>query len=101
MPELIHIHPNDTVAVALKPIPAGTEFLGVSAQMDIPQGHKMALKAMPVNSQVIKCGFSIGHTTEDIRPGQWVHSLNMKTNLSGQEEYTYEPENCVLRSLES
>ena len=101
MPELIHIHPNDTVAVALKPIPAGTEFLGVSAQMDIPQGHKMALKAMPVNSQVIKYGFSIGHATEDIQPGQWVHSHNMKTNLSGQEEYTYEPENCVLPSLES
>ena len=61
----------------------------------------MALKAMPVNSQVIKYGFSIGHATEDIQPGQWVHSHNMKTNLSGQEEYTYEPENCVLPSLES
>ena len=101
MPELIHIHPDDTVAVALQPIPAGTEFLGVTAQMDIPQGHKMALKAMPANSQVIKYGFSIGHATENIQPGQWVHSHNMKTNLSGQEENTYEPENCVVPSLES
>ena len=49
----------------------------------------------------MKYGFSIGHATEDIQPGQWVHSHNMKTNLSGQEEYTYEPENCVLPTLES
>ena len=101
MSELIHIHPNDTVAVALKPIPTSTEFLGVTAQTDIPQGHKMAIKAMPKGSQVMKYGFSIGHATEDIQPGQWVHSHNMKTNLSGQEEYTYTPENCVLPSLES
>ncbi len=100
MPELIHIHPDDTVAVALAPVIAGTEFCGVIAQMDIPQGHKMALKAMPTNSQVIKYGFSIGHATENIQPGQWVHSHNMATNLSGQEEYTYEPENCVLPALE-
>ena len=49
----------------------------------------------------MKYGFSIGHATEDIQPGQWVHSHNMKTNLSGQEEYTYEPENCILPALES
>ena len=36
MPELIHIHPKDNVAVALKPIPAGTVFEGVAAKVDIP-----------------------------------------------------------------
>ena len=101
MPELIQIHPDDTVAVALKPIAAGAEYCGVIAQTDIPQGHKMAIKVMRKGSQVMKYGFSIGHATEDIQPGQWVHSHNMKTNLSGQEEYTYEPENCILPALES
>ena len=101
MPELIQIHPDDTVAVALTPIAAGTEYCGVVAQTDIPQGHKMAIKVMRKGSQVMKYGFSIGHATEDIQPGQWVHSHNMKTNLSGQEEYTYEPENCILPALES
>ena len=101
MNSCIQIHPDDTVAVALQPIPAGSEYCGVIAQSDIPQGHKMAMQAMPQGSQVMKYGFSIGHVTEDIQPGQWVHSHNMKTNLSGQEEYIYEPENCVLPSLES
>ena len=36
MPELIHIHPNDNVAVALRPVAAGTVFGGVTAVMDIP-----------------------------------------------------------------
>ena len=97
----IQIHPEDTVAVALAPIGAGTTCCGVIAQTDIPQGHKMAIKAMPKGSQVVKYGFSIGHTTEDIQPGQWVHSHNVKTNLSGQEEYTYQPKSCTLPKLET
>ena len=92
----IQIHPLDTVAVALTPIAAGTECLGVIARTDIPQGHKMAIKAMPKNSQVMKYGFSIGHATEDIEPGQWVHSHNMATNLSGREDYIYQPESRTL-----
>ncbi|MGM9548329.1 MAG: UxaA family hydrolase [Faecousia sp.] len=91
MPDFIHIHPSDNVAVALKPIPAGTVFDGITAQMDIPQGHKMALSALAENDQVIKYGFSIGHATAPIAPGEWVHTHNMKTNLSGEVAYTYHP----------
>ena len=91
MPDFIHIHPLDNVAVALHAIPAGTVFAGVTANMDIPQGHKMALKALSENDQIMKYGFSIGHPTADIQPGDWVHTHNMKTNLSGELEYTYEP----------
>ena len=91
MPDFIHIHPNDSVAVALKAIPAGTVFEGVTAADDIPQGHKMALRPMAEGAQVIKYGFSIGHTLAPISPGEWVHTHNMKTNLSGELEYTYEP----------
>ena len=43
MADFIQIHPRDTVAVALRDIPAGTEFMGVTAIDPIPQGHKMAL----------------------------------------------------------
>ncbi len=91
MPEFIHIHPEDNVAVALRAISAGTEFMGVTARVDIPQGHKMALKALEANDQVMKYGFSIGHATAAIAPGDWVHTHNMKTNLSGEIEYTYNP----------
>ena len=91
MPDFIHIHPKDNVAVALTAIPAGTEFAGVTARADIPQGHKMALTAMAENDQVMKYGFSIGHATAPIAPGDWVHTHNMRTNLSGEVEYTYNP----------
>lgn len=93
MPDFIRIHPDDNVAVALAAVPAGTVFSGVRAVMDIPQGHKMALKPLNAGDQVVKYGFSIGHATQTIAPGQWVHTHNMKTNLSGEEEYTYNP--CI------
>ena len=91
MPDFIHIHPKDNVAVALHAIPAGTVFQGITANVDIPQGHKMALKPLAENDQVMKYGFSIGHATAAVNPGDWVHTHNMKTNLSGEIEYTYNP----------
>ena len=91
MPDFIHIHPEDNVAVALHAISAGTVFEGVAAAVDIPQGNKMALKPLAEGEQVIKYGFSIGHTTAAVTPGQWVHTHNMATNLSGEMAYTYDP----------
>ncbi len=91
MPDFIQIHPADNVAVALHAIPAGTVFAGVTAKEDIPQGHKMALGHIENGAQVVKYGFSIGHATASIAPGDWIHTHNMKTNLSGEEEYIYEP----------
>ena len=91
MPDFIHIHPGDNVAVALHNVAAGTVFQGVTALEDIPQGHKMALRPMANSDQVVKYGFSIGHATADITPGSWVHTHNMKTNLSGEVDYSYHP----------
>ncbi len=91
MPDFIQIHPKDNVAVALRSVPAGTVFGGVTAKTDIPQGHKMALTALNCSDQVMKYGFSIGHATSAVQPGDWVHTHNMKTNLSGEIEYTYNP----------
>ena len=91
MPDFIHIHPGDNVAVALRPIEKGTVFNGAAALADIPRGHKMALSAIAEGEQIIKYGFSIGHATAPIRPGEWVHTHNVATNLSGEVEYTYDP----------
>lgn len=92
MPEFIHIHPKDNVAVALKEIPAGSVFQGITAAEAIPQGHKMALREIAAEEPIVKYGFPIGHATQAIAPGSWVHTHNMKTNLSGQLEYCYQPE---------
>ena len=92
MPDLIKIHPRDNVAVALKPVAGGTAWEGICAEADIPQGHKIALQPMRAGDPVIKYGFPIGHATEDIAPGQWVHTHNTATNLSDEQSYTYTPE---------
>ena len=64
MPDFIRIHPTDNVAVALHTIPAGTVFQCVTAQAEIPQGHKMAMTAIGEGAQVVKYGFSIGHARD-------------------------------------
>jgi len=93
--KIIRIHPSDNVAVALSPImkgdvlPIGT--LSVTATEDIPQGHKIALEEIAAGQPVIKYGFPIGSAKDSILPGQWVHTHNVKTNLAGELEYTYEP----------
>ncbi len=98
MPELIHIHEADNVAVALRPVAAGTVFAGAVAGEDIPQGHKMALRPIAAGEMVIKYGLPIGHATREIASGQWVHTHNMATNLSGEVEYTYHPKAVFPRS---
>ena len=80
MPDFIHIHPNDNVAVALRAIAAGTVFEGITANVDIPQGHKMALKPLAENDQVMKYGFSIGHATAAIPAAEVEKLKNIKTN---------------------
>ena len=97
MTDFIRITERDNVAVALTEIPSGLRIeIGgreILAQETIPQGHKMAVLPIENGGQVIKYGYPIGHATEAVRPGQWVHTHNMATNLSGEVEYVYEP--CV------
>jgi altronate hydrolase len=51
----------------------------------------LSQKPLAENDQVMKYGFSIGHAIASIEAGEWVHTHNMKTNLSGEIEYTYNP----------
>ena len=96
MPDFMKIHPSDNVAVALHTVAQGTQFAGVTALQEIPQGHKMALTDISTGEMVVKYGFPIGHATEAIKAGQWTHTHNMKTNLSGEETYTYHPKAVTL-----
>ena len=100
MAEFIKIHPKDNVAVALQAVPKGTTWEGTVAAEDIPQGHKMALTAIAESESVVKYGFPIGHATKAVYPGQWVHTHNMATNLSGEVAYTYEPQVEFLQRSE-
>ena len=92
--KLFRIAEADNVAVALSPVAAGESIDGgnaVYALQDIPQGHKAALRGIPAGAPVIKYGVPIGHALRDIAAGEWVHTHNMATNLSGRAEYRYSP----------
>lgn len=52
-------------------------------------GHKYALFDIKTGENIIKYGSPIGHATSDIKKGEHVHTHNLKTNLSGNLEYTY------------
>ncbi|MDD2648295.1 MAG: altronate dehydratase family protein [Eubacteriales bacterium] len=85
------INPLDNVAVALFPLKSGETELGVRLSADIPAGHKFALTDIKRGGNVIKYGCPIGRATEDIPAGAWAHTHNVKTNLSGINEYEYAP----------
>ncbi len=62
-----------------------------NVDVNLEDGHKYALRDIKSGENIIKYGNPIGHATEDIKAGEHVHSHNVKTNLSGNLEYTYEP----------
>lgn len=90
-PIAMQINPGDNVAVALRDIPAGTEWNGVAVREHIPRGHKFCLRETAKGGMVVKYGAPIGHALAAIRPGEWVHTHNVKTNLDGTLEYAYQP----------
>ncbi len=92
--QCVVINPReDVVAVALDDLKAGqtvkTTLGDVTLKDDITRGHKFALYDLNEGDQIIKYGYSIGHATCPIQKGQHVHSQNVKTNLSGTKDYTY------------
>jgi altronate hydrolase len=104
MPPVIRINPADNVVVALETIDAGTRLsvdgISVEALDRIPQGHKMAISPIAEGADVIKYGLPIGHVTCDITPGEWLHTHNVRTNLSGEVAYDYDPTPCDLTPVE-
>ena len=62
-----------------------------NVEVNIANGHKYAVCDIPKGENIIKYGEPIGHAVCDIKKGEHVHSHNMKTNLSGKNEYTYIP----------
>ena len=62
-----------------------------NVDVDLSNGHKYAACDIAKGENIIKYANPIGHATENIKKGEHVHTHNMKTNLSGNLEYTYVP----------
>ena len=82
MVKCFQINPGDNTAVLLDDAAAGDEIEIVGGagtvvlQLDIEYGHKVALATIPTGEAVIKYGICIGHGTQPIRTGEWVHLHN-------------------------
>jgi (2R)-sulfolactate sulfo-lyase subunit alpha len=90
IPHLLVHDPRDNVGVVVvEGLQAGTEMLCVVTQdntdfrlvakMDVPIGHKVALRDLRSGDTVIKYGQDIGRMVTDARQGEHVHVHNLKT----------------------
>lgn len=62
-----------------------------NVDINLNDGHKYALRDIKTGENIIKYGNPIGHAVCDIKKGEHVHTHNVKTNLSGNLEYSYNP----------
>ena len=62
-----------------------------NVEVNLEDGHKYAARDIKKGEDIIKYANPIGHATCNIKKGEHVHTHNVKTNLSGNLEYTYEP----------
>ncbi len=96
MAEFIKINVADNVAVAIRDVEAGGSFdidgVQTSPLTKIPAGHKIALRDISEGENVVKYGFPIGHLLAEVKKGGLIDHTNLKTNLEGLLEYTYEPD---------
>lgn len=94
-PHAFRIAPQDDVAVALEPLPAGStvpiDDLSIVLRDAIPAGHKFALHAIAQDEPVRRYRAPIGLATRPIAAGEHVHVHNLRTALSGERAYTFTP----------
>ncbi|MDU5110699.1 MAG: altronate dehydratase family protein, partial [Clostridium sp.] len=93
MKNIIKINENDNLVVSLTDLNKddNIEINGeiITLKEDIKRGHKIAIKDIDTDKEVIKYGFPIGHAIIPILKGQWVHTHNTKTNLEGIKDYSF------------
>ncbi len=96
----LKINPADSVVVCLQPKKKGDvidiDGKQVTVLQDTPAGHKVLISDKKEGEDIIKYGYPIGHARKDLKAGEWVNENNLKTNLSGTLEYTYQPVNEEL-----
>ena len=87
IPRAFQIQPQDNVATLLDDAePGPVEVIGavrekVVAGERILRSHKIALREIAANEAVIKYGVRIGHATQAIKKGAWIHLHNLASDL--------------------
>lgn len=87
MPRAFQIQSQDNVATLIDDAKAGmVELTGatsgeVTLIENISHGHKVAVRDIAADEAVIKYGVRIGHATQAIRRGAWIHLHNLASDL--------------------
>jgi len=89
MTSLIRLSEEDNVAVATRNLERGAvvEVAGerLVARDAIPFAHKIAIRAIAQDGQVLKYGVPIGRAKMAIQPGQHVHVHNIESDYVNNE----------------
>ena len=86
-PRCFQIQPQDNVATLMDDAAAGAiEVIGATrceiiAPEKIERGHKVAMCDIAANEAVVKFGVRIGHATQPIPRGAWIHLHNLASDL--------------------
>ena len=91
----LKINPADNVVVAISDLKAGETITVdghvITLKEDVPAGHKVTLKNFAQGENIIKYGYPIGHALTAVEQGHWINENQIKTNLAGLLDYTYNP----------
>jgi galactarate dehydratase len=75
LPLFIRMHDNDNVAIVVNDggLPAGAQFAcGLVLREAVPQGHKIALRALAEGEAILRYNVTIGYAVRDIAEGSWI-----------------------------
>ncbi len=88
MQKAIRLDPDDNVVTATRALEAGTDVDGIATCSLIPSGHKIATRAIAKGEQVRKYAQFIGLASQDIVPGEHVHTHNVDFSAT-DADYEY------------
>ena len=90
--DVVYLHRDDNICLAARPLDGGAKIVAgdrtVTLSGPVKLGHKIAVQRIPKGARVVKYGQAIGVTTENVEPGDWVHSHNLS---NGDLELDYAP----------
>lgn len=80
-PLYIRINDNDNVAIVVNDggLKAGAQFpCGLQLCETVPQGHKVALKAIAQGQPIVRYNVTIGYALENLPEGSWVNEQKIQ-----------------------
>ena len=98
--KIFKINKKDNVAIALENLKQGEKAEDLTVLEDVSMGHKIAITDIKQGEKVIKYGYPIGSASEDIKKGSHIHTHNLKSDVAGKLNYTYNPDFTEIKKTE-